>query len=144
MILMRRFPQPTLVLRMCFYQNLPSRAKRIALGAFHRLAVAEAAVHGLTVDTVHFHEVGAIDSIVDIVGAAVLLDYVGADKMVVSPLPVGRGIIYGAAHGKTRRRLEPETYFLLESSAVHGWTLAFTFLCKAQEVIVIFHKHSLS
>lgn len=74
-------------------------AKVLALEAFRCLAVAEAAVHGMTVDTVHFHEVGAVDSIVDIVAASVGLAYLGVDRVVSSPLPVGSGIIRGAAHG---------------------------------------------
>lgn len=79
--------------------GLPGGARDIALRAFRVLAEAEAATHGMAVDEVHFHEVGAVDSIVDIVAAAAGLDYVGATHVVASPLPMGRGIIHGAAHG---------------------------------------------
>ena len=74
-------------------------AVTIAHRAFEALAVAEADVHGMDVGSVHFHEVGCIDSIVDIVTAAIAIDFIGAAHVVVSPLPMGRGIIRGAAHG---------------------------------------------
>jgi len=77
----------------------PEGARRLALRAFQRLAQAEAAVHGVPEDDVHFHEVGAVDSIVDIAAVAVALDYLGPSRIVVSPLPMGRGIVRGAAHG---------------------------------------------
>jgi pyridinium-3,5-bisthiocarboxylic acid mononucleotide nickel chelatase len=71
------------------------RAKRI----FQRLAEAEAKVHGTTIEKVHFHEVGAVDSIADIVGTAVALDLLGVDRIVSSPIPTGHGFIE-IAHGR--------------------------------------------
>ncbi len=65
--------------------------------AFLRLAEAEAKVHRSALDDVHFHEVGAIDAIIDIVGSAAALDWIGAE-LVVSPLPMGRGFVK-ARHG---------------------------------------------
>src|SRR5262249_62280688 len=62
------------------------------------IAEAESKVHGTTVDKIHFHEVGAIDSIVDIVAAAVGFDLLGADEVVSSPVPTGRGQVR-IAHG---------------------------------------------
>lgn len=78
---------------------LPDGARNIALKAFRILAEAEAATHGMEVEEVHFHEVGALDSIIDTVCAAAGLDYIGASHVVASPMPLGRGIIRGAAHG---------------------------------------------
>lgn len=65
---------------------------------FTRLAEAEAAIHQMPVDRVHLHEVGALDSIVDIVGAVFALDWFKPDRIVSSPLNVGRGMVH-SAHG---------------------------------------------
>lgn len=70
-------------------------AKRI----FRRLGEAEAAAHGVDVKKIHFHEVGAVDSIIDIVGAAVGLDLLSVDRIEASPVPPGRGWVR-AAHGR--------------------------------------------
>jgi uncharacterized protein (TIGR00299 family) protein len=67
--------------------------KRRAIEVFTRLAEAEAAAHGIDIDAVHFHEVGAIDAIVDIVGACVAVELLGIDRIVVSPLPPGSGFV---------------------------------------------------
>lgn len=70
---------------------IPERARAMALGAFGRLARAEAEVHGVPVDQVHFHEVGAVDSIVDIVGFCIGVMLLDVRKIYASPLPLGRG-----------------------------------------------------
>lgn len=74
---------------------LVERAARI----FTRLADAEARVHGTTREAVHFHEVGAVDAIVDITGAVIALDLLGIDRVAVSALPLGGGVADGA-HGR--------------------------------------------
>ncbi|MFE4105697.1 nickel pincer cofactor biosynthesis protein LarC [Almyronema epifaneia] len=78
---------------------LPQRAIAWSLAIFRQLAVAEAAVHGIEVDQVHFHEVGATDAIVDIVGTCLGLDWLGIDAVYCSALPTGGGFVR-AAHGQ--------------------------------------------
>jgi hypothetical protein len=79
--------------------NLPARAKDWSLAVFQELAVAEGAVHGVPPEKVHFHEVGATDAIVDLVGTCLGLDWLDIDQLYCSPMPTGGGIIK-AAHGK--------------------------------------------
>lgn len=78
--------------------SLGDRVKKLSLSIFIKVAEAEAKVHGKPLYEVHFHEVGAIDSIIDIVGAAVCLDYLRADKIMASPVQVGGGFVK-CAHG---------------------------------------------
>jgi uncharacterized protein (TIGR00299 family) protein len=78
--------------------GLPAAVKDKAEAVYRRLAGAEAAVHGSTLDEVHFHEVGAVDSLVDVVGAVYGLHLLGVERVVCSPLPTGRGFVR-CAHG---------------------------------------------
>lgn len=91
----RRLPQ---ILAMIDAGGLSPRQKGLAGQIFKRLAEAEAKVHGTSVEQVHFHEVGAADSIADIVGAAVGWDLLGAERIVASPVPTGTGRVK-IAHG---------------------------------------------
>ena len=70
--------------------RLPERTRDLSRAIFRRLAEAEAEVHRVDIASVHFHEVGAIDAIVDIVAASACFDFIGAD-VIASPLPLGRG-----------------------------------------------------
>jgi uncharacterized protein (TIGR00299 family) protein len=79
--------------------TLTPRQNDLAKRIFRRLGEAEAAVHGIDIQKIHFHEVGAVDSIVDIVGAAVGLDLLGVNRFEASPVPTGLGWVK-AAHGK--------------------------------------------
>lgn len=78
--------------------NLSDRVKKLSLDMFMKVAEAEAKVHGKKLYEVHFHEVGAIDSIVDMVGAAICLDYLKVDKIIASTVQVGGGFVK-CAHG---------------------------------------------
>ncbi len=71
--------------------RLSPRVKEITLAVFQHLAEAEARVHGTTIDEVHFHEVGALDSIIDTVGAAIGLEYFEVDRVYASALPWSSG-----------------------------------------------------
>jgi len=79
--------------------ELPVQVQERAVAVFRRLAQAEAAVHGSTVEEVHFHEVGAIDAIVDIAGVCAGLHALGVEKLYASALPLGEGWI-DSAHGR--------------------------------------------
>jgi len=78
---------------------LPDGAKERALHIFTALAEAEAQIHGIAVDAVHFHEVGAVDSIIDIVGTAVALDLLGIEAVYASPFATGHGWVR-SQHGR--------------------------------------------
>jgi uncharacterized protein (TIGR00299 family) protein len=79
--------------------DLTAGQKGLAIRIFTRLGQAEAKVHGTSIEKVHFHEVGAVDSIADIVGAAIGLDLLGAARFVCSPIPTGQGFVR-IAHGR--------------------------------------------
>ena len=73
--------------------SLTARQQSLALQMFQVIAEAEARVHGVPVETIHFHEVGAIDSIVDIVGVAVAFDLLQIERVICNAVPPGRGFV---------------------------------------------------
>ncbi len=81
------------IVRLIESAALSDRAKRNAIAVFRRLGEAEAEVHQVSIERVHFHEVGAADSIADIVGTCVALDHLNIDSIVCSPLNVGSGAV---------------------------------------------------
>lgn len=85
--------------RMIEKSALSDETKELSIRIFERIAVAEARVHGVSVENVHFHEVGAIDSIVDIVGAAVCYNYFKPSAVYATPPRLGGGFA-NTAHGK--------------------------------------------
>ena len=78
--------------------TLPAAVRKNALAIFQCLAEAEAVVHGTTLEEVHFHEVGAIDALVDITGAALAIETLGIGQLYASPLPLSSGHIH-TSHG---------------------------------------------
>lgn len=86
------------ITRMVADSDLTETVKAMSLKIFTKIAEAEAKVHGHALDEVHFHEVGATDSIVDVVGAAVCLDFLQVDRVLSSPVEVGGGFVT-CAHG---------------------------------------------
>lgn len=86
------------ILEMLDAAHLPPPVKEGARGTFQRLAEAEARVHGVPVEEIHFHEVGALDAIVDIVGVAAGLHDLGIERLYASPVPLGHGWVE-TAHG---------------------------------------------
>ncbi|MEM6330517.1 MAG: LarC family nickel insertion protein, partial [Planctomycetota bacterium] len=79
--------------------RLPPRQKELATAIFTKVGEAEALAHGTTIEKVHFHEVGAVDSIADIVGAAIGWDLLGVGRVEASPIPTGTGFVQ-IAHGR--------------------------------------------
>ncbi len=79
--------------------DLSDLVKKSSVNIFRNLAIAEGAVHGISPEKVHFHEVGATDAIVDIVGTCIGLNYLGVEKLYCSALPIGGGTVK-VAHGE--------------------------------------------
>ena len=94
--------------------NLPPSVREGAHAVYSRLAAAEASIHGIDVETVELHEVGAADSVADIVGTVVALDLLGVDQITATPLPMASGTAH-TAHGQIPLPA-PATLAVL-----HGW-----------------------
>ena len=103
--------------------ELPERVRHRAQKTFRALAEVEAAMHGVAVDDVEFHEVGSTDAIVDIVGACAAMESLGIARIVCSPITVGMGTIPGAAHGDLPNPA-PATAALLARRGAPGRGLA--------------------
>jgi len=97
---------------------ISSSAKQTAITIFEALGAAEAKIHNVDIEAVHFHEVGAVDAMVDIVGAAVGAEALGVDEIVCSPLNVGGGTV-NCAHG-TLPVPAPATVELLQGAPVYS------------------------
>ncbi|MHC4935260.1 MAG: nickel pincer cofactor biosynthesis protein LarC [Planctomycetota bacterium] len=102
-----------LILRL----DLPQRARETALACFDRIATAEASVHGIPKEKVHFHEIGAIDSLVDILGVCLAVAHLDPVGITVSSLPLGSGTVR-TAHG-TLPVPAPATLRLLQGVPTH-------------------------
>ena len=100
------------------HSTLPEAVRRRALAVFTRLADAEAKIHGTTREEIHFHEVGAVDAIVDIAGSCLLLEMLGVSRVFLSSIPCGHGTIT-CAHG-VMPVPAPATLELLAGFPVHS------------------------
>lgn len=78
--------------------DLSENVQHLSIEIFRKIGFAEAHIHGTTIENIHFHEVGAVDAIVDIVGAAICFDYLKPDKIISSPVEMGGGMVK-CAHG---------------------------------------------
>lgn len=103
--------------------SIAAGAKKRALAIFANLARAEAKIHGMPVDDVSFHEVGAVDSIIDIVGAAIALDWLKPDRIHVSTVELGGGFVK-CAHGRLPVPA-PATSEILRGAPVRAGTVPF-------------------
>jgi hypothetical protein len=97
---------------------LSERVKGLSLEVFGRLAEVEASIHNIPKDDVHFHELGGVDAIVDIVGAALGVEWLGIEKISASEIPVGKGFVT-CRHG-TLPVPAPATLSLLDGIPVYG------------------------
>jgi len=102
--------------------TLPSNVQKISLAVFDVLAMAESQIHGIDKHDVHFHEVGAVDSIVDIVGTALCLEYLGIDTILSSKIPLGKGFV-NCRHGMIPVPA-PATLEILKDVPVYGTAIS--------------------
>ncbi len=84
--------------KLILKSQLSPKVKSLSLSAFEKIAAAESQIHGLDIDNVHFHEVGAIDSIVDIVGSFLCVEFLGITEVYASEIPLGKGFVK-CSHG---------------------------------------------
>ena len=98
--------------------DVSPRVKERAMRVFTRICEVEGGIHGMSVDEVHLHEVGGVDAIVDVIGVLAAVELLGIERVVVSPLPMGRGFVKGA-HGQIPLPA-PATIGLLKGVPVYG------------------------
>lgn len=108
------------ILQMIAKSSLKKSVQGQAAKIFTRLAEAEAKVHNTDIAKIHFHEVGAVDTIVDIIGTLLALDHFGVEEVICSPLPMGRGFVR-CAHGNLPLPA-PAVTELLKKVPVYGIT----------------------
>jgi len=113
---------------------LPKKVKEKSLEIFERLAIAEAEIHGQPKEKVHFHELGGIDAIVDIVGTALCLEYLGIEKVVASRIPLGNGFV-SCQHG-TLPVPAPATLSILKGTPVYGTEIPYELVTPTGAAII--------
>ena len=117
-------------------QNSPlsQNVKEKSLEIFERLAIAESEIHGQPKEKVHFHELGGIDAIVDIVGTALCLEYLGIEKVVSSRIPLGNGFV-SCQHG-TLPVPAPATLSILKGIPVYGTEIPYELVTPTGAAII--------
>ncbi len=113
---------------------LADSVKSASLQVFRKLAQAEAHIHGCSLEQVHFHEVGGIDAIVDIVGSVLGLEYLGIKKITASPLPLGKGFVI-CRHGKLPVPA-PATLGILKGVPVYGTEIPYELVTPTGAAII--------
>ncbi|MFN2435691.1 MAG: nickel pincer cofactor biosynthesis protein LarC [Desulfotignum sp.] len=98
--------------------DLPPAVRKNSLAAFKKIAQAEAAIHGSDIESVHFHEIGGIDSLVDILGTFLAVDHLGITRVTASNVPLGSGFV-DCAHGRIPVPV-PATLAILKNIPVTG------------------------
>ncbi len=114
--------------------HLSGPVKALSLKIFEKLALAESKIHGCPKDHVHFHEVGGVDAIVDIVGTALCVDYLGLEKITASKLPMGNGFVT-CSHGKLPVPA-PATIEILKNLPVYGTDIPFELVTPTGAAII--------
>lgn len=120
--------------QMISESRLSFEVKQMSLAMFDRLADAEAEIHGCPKSRVHFHEVGGVDAIVDMVGTALGIDYLGIKNVYASPLPLGSGTVT-CSHG-TLPVPAPATVALLQGVPVYGSEIPFELVTPTGAAII--------
>ena len=120
--------------QMIAQSRLAEPVRRMSLAMFDRLAEAEAKIHECEKARVHFHEVGGVDAIVDMVGTAMGIDYLGIEKVFASPLPLGSGTVT-CSHG-TLPVPAPATAALLKGVPVYGSQIPFELVTPTGAAII--------
>jgi len=103
---------------LIFSADLPEWVKKNSLAAFEKIAKAESRIHGQKIETVHFHEIGGIDSLVDIIGSFFAMEYLGVKTIIASKVPLGSGFV-DCAHGRIPVPV-PATLAILKGIPVTG------------------------
>ncbi len=114
----QRFRHLNNIINLLEASSLPSDIIEKSIAIFSRLATAEATVHNISVNEVHFHEVGAVDTIIDITGSLIGLKKLGVEQIFCSPLPMGHGFV-DCAHGHLPLPA-PAVCELLKNTPVYG------------------------
>lgn len=114
--------------------SLSEKVKTLSLDMFEKLAIAESSIHGCAKEHVHFHEVGGVDAIVDIVGTSLCVEYLDIEKMIASKIPLGKGFV-NASHG-TLPVPAPATLAILKKVPVYGTDIPFELVTPTGAAII--------